>query len=274
MIRLLRFKYSFSHKSWSHVIQKNSCFLPLMTGSFQAVTVLLNGIRPPPQGPRERGRQLTSLSCLKAATDLWLRARLPLPRLSSLWPCSSLGPPYFAAPKMQALCTGSAQCSFSVPGNAVCHNTVKTVGCLWVSEMGSYAGVIKPSPEHLQFQLAEIISPEGVMMWGIKKKTDSLIWGICLGVCKSPIIICRQPCLEAVLGVGVRTWSVGGSERRKFLQRCTGNGDFLKRAVLETPIPAPTDRIQSHPGIIAVVDQLDVFLIGMRQDCSTTCPEL
>lgn len=41
--------------------------------------------------------------------------------------------------------------------------------------MGSYAGVIKPSPEHLQFQLAEIISPEGVMMWGIKKKTDSLI---------------------------------------------------------------------------------------------------
>lgn len=76
MIRLLRFKYSFSHKSQSHMIQKQKTTkkTSLPPGDdrvlSKALIVLMNATRPPPQGPREKGRQLTSLSCLKEATDL------------------------------------------------------------------------------------------------------------------------------------------------------------------------------------------------------------
>lgn len=96
---------------------------------------------------------------------------------------------------------------------------------------------------------------------------------------KSPIITCRcQPCLDAVPGVGVKTWNVGGSERRRFLQRYTGSGNFLKRASLEAIqvrllIPALRDSIQSHSVITGEIDWFEnVFLVSARQDCDKDVP--
>lgn len=52
----------------------------------------------------------------------------------------------------------------------------------------------------------------------------NLPWGI-----QKPHNYMSSALFGRVLGVGVRTWGDGGSERREFLKRYEGTGDFLRR---------------------------------------------